>query len=326
MTTRMSSYPWTDITTPSEHGEYIARLVADDINPKAKRIFWGRGWGNRPALLVEYDCKPWKPAILPLFQNIKVEDHREESCLTIELLDQDMSAFFLKVCLDIISALQDVPDVATRRASILRLERWSSFLRPSHVKMSPEIQKGLIAELRFLERDALSVFETGIALDGWIGPEAGPRDFAYGQIFIEVKSKRSSANPYIVISSEDQLNTNPTERLFLYVSELNSAPFDDDEAFSVTDIVADVRGMFGSPLLRAELDNKLANIGYFDEDDYSDTKWTEGVTYYYEILDGFPKIDSRRCDLGVCKVIYQIDLDYCDDYQVDRSDLLDSME
>lgn len=326
MTTKTTSFPWDDLSVPTTPGDYIARRVSGAENMKHRPVYWARSWTGRPALLVEYESKPWKPISLPTFKNINVADHRDESSLVIELLDLDMRDIFLKVCTDIVSSLQDIGEKACRKACVLRLERWSSFLRPSRSRMSPEAQKGLIAELHFLQRDALAVHSEGDALRGWTGPGAGPRDFAYGQVFVEVKSKRSSANPNIFISSEEQLNVNPSEQLFLYVTELNDAPVDDDEGFTISDVVTETRDGIQSPLQRAALDSKLASVGYFDEDDYSDTKWSEGSTYYYAVVGDFPRIDSQSCKPGVSRVAYQIDLDYCDDYQVDRATVIETME
>ena len=325
MTSKTIKYPWDALNAPASRGEFFARLIAGEDNPNHKRVFWARSWEARPALLVEYQCDPWKAVSLPAFKNIEVTDHPDERSLVVELLDLDMQDIFLKVCVDIVAALQDIPEKAARRACLLRLERWSSFLKPSRSKLSPEQQKGLIAELRFLGRDMLDVHEAADALRGWTGPEAGPRDFAYGQTFIEVKSKRSSANTTIVISSEEQLNVNPTERLYLYVAELNSAPTDDGDAFTIADVVAEVRKAFDSPIQRALLDSKLANVGYFDEDDYSDSKWSEGGVYYYAVIEGFPKIDSNSCKPGVERVTYQVDLDYCENYKVERASVLGAM-
>ena len=321
-----TKYPWSELEAPAAKGEYIARLAADESNPKQRKIFWAISWNAHPALLVEYTCEPWKPIELPSFKNIGVYDYRDESSLVIELLDMDMQDIFLKVGTDIISSLQDVSERACRRACVLRLERWSSLLRPTRKKLTPEAQKGLIAELHFLQHNALAVYEDGAALNGWTGPEAGPRDFAYGQVFIEVKSKRSSANPNIVISSEDQLNVNPSEQLFLYVEELNSTTSDDELGFTITDVVNAAKEAISSPLQTAALDSKLANVGYFDEDDYSDARWSEGGTYSYTVIGDFPKIDSQSCMPGVSRVAYQIDLDYCDEYLVDRSTVIGAMK
>lgn len=329
MTTRATSsndYPWVSLHTPDKRGEFSARLVSFDINPERRRVFWAKSWSTNPAILVEYDGDARRHTSLPSFENIEVADYRDDNCLSVELLDQSMQDIFLKVGLDIIASLQTVPPKACWKACLLRLERWSSFLKPSRSKLSPEQQKGLIAELLMLKNDTLAVLAPNDALEGWKGPESRPRDFEYGQTFIEVKSKRSAANPRIVISSENQLSISDCERLFLFVAELNAAPINDEESFTVTDAVSETREMFESPLQRAKFDTKLGNVGYFDEDDYSESRWTLGHLSYYEVRDGFPRIDSISCPSAVSRVSYQVDLDYCADYLVDRAKLIKALE
>ena len=323
-TTTMSDGPWNAIPSSNIRGEYKSILVSEDINPARHHLYWARGVKNHRALLVEYEDDDNVDA-LPEFRNINIEEDRGNRCIVLELLSEDMADIFLKLCLDLISALQEASSDRIRKICILRLKRWMYFLRPGHAKLSPEAQKGLIAELEFLQQNALDSLCPEDALNGWIGPEAGPRDYAYGQVFIEVKSKRSSANPTITNSSEDQLNTNPSESLFLYVLELNEAPSDKEDSFTITDVVEETRMSLDSPLDRATLENKLAKVGYFDQDDYSDTKWSKGEVSYYVVTGDFPRIDSQTCDPGISKVNYQIDLEYCNDYLVDRADLLKAM-
>ena len=114
--------------------------------------------------------------------------------------------------------------------------------------------------------------------------------------------------------------------MFLYVAELNDTSSDDEQGFTVTDVVNETREALESPLQRAALDSKLAGVGYFDEDDYSDIRWSEGSTYYYAVVGDFPRIDSQTCKPGVSRVAYQIDLDYCDEYRVDREQVIKTME
>lgn len=324
-TTKMSNSPWDAIEVPNAAGKYIAQLASDDINPGRKRTYWAKAYSGNLALLIEYTEDPWKPLELPSFKNLRVEDHRKESCLTIELCNSEMKDLFHKICLDLIDALQNAPASASRQVCLLRLSKWSAVFKHARKELSPEAQKGLMAELRFLMRDALVTHDANDVLECWTGPDAGPRDFEFGQTFVEVKSKRSSANTTITISSEEQLNINPSEKLYLCVSEFNSAPPDDETSISIEDIVKEAREKFNTPLQSALLESKLANAGYFSEVDYSATRWTEGETYYYAVIDGFPKIDSKSCDPGVSKVTYQIDLDYCFDFNIDRDDLLDSL-
>lgn len=324
--TTMSEDPWKTIPSSNAWGEYKSLLVPKVINPSGHHIYWARGTENHRALLVEYGSASNITDSLPEFKSINVKEDRESRCIVIELLDSDMTSIFLNLCLDLISALQKVTKDNLRKACILRLNQWAYFLRPDHSRLSPESQKGLIAELRFLQHDALELLSPEEALEGWTGPEAGPRDYAYGQVFIEVKSKRSSATPNVVISSEAQLNVNPSESLFLYVLELNEAPSSTEGSFTITDVVNETRELIDSPIGCAILDNKLAKVGYFDQDDYSNSKWSEGEVSYYAVTGDFPRIDSQSCCPGISRVNYQIDLDYCNDYLVDQSALTKAME
>lgn len=325
MTTTTISFPWDTIPPSMRAGEYSCRKVRSSDNPQHINVFWARSWENRPAFVVDYDLDSWRQTVLPSFKCIEVIDHKENSCMTLELIDDAFKDIFMKLCLDIVSFLQNIPATAARHACVLRLERWSSLLKPSRAKLSDETQKGLIAELAFLQDEALEALNASDALKGWVGPEEGPRDFTYGQTFIEVKSKRSSANPNISISSEDQLSCGPNESIFLYVMELNNAPAESVEGITLAEAVDSARAVLDSPIDQALFDAKLSNVGYFDEDDYSDEKWTKGEIRYYVVNGDFPKIDSSSCPNGVSRVNYQIDLNCCDEFQTDKATVRKAM-
>lgn len=327
MTLKTTSFPWEGLELPPDRKKCHVRLVANDVNPEEKRIFWARTWNARPALLVECPSAPGRSTKFPKFKNLAVTDCENESgnFLLIELLDLEMQSFFHKVCLDIISRLQRVSDEAFRRVCLLRLDLWSSFLRPSRSRMSFEQQKGLIAELFFLKRDAFAIFSINDALSAWTGPEAACKDFSFGQTFVEVKSKGGAASSSITISSEQQLSINPTEELFLYVVELNPAPDGAKDALSISDIVEGVSDALESPIQQVIFETKLAHAGFFDEDEYSDMKWTEGATSYYSVTDSFPKIDLRSCAPGVERVSYRVNLNSCEQFKIERSVLLEAV-
>lgn len=314
----MSNSPWEKLDCANHPGEFISQLVSPELNPRGHRIFWAKDAWNRPALLIEYrDSK--RDLSLPIFKSISLLDDAQKRCLALVLEDGSTAELFLKVCLDIVGALQNVSDKSARKACILRLERWCSMLRAGRTKLSPEAQKGLIAELLFLIEDAAPAHGIEAALKGWTGPDGGKRDFAFGQTFVEVKSKRSSSSHEVIISSEEQLNVNAMEQLYLFVMELNGSPSDDSDTFSVTNVAQRAIELCESPLAEAELERKLGEIGFFFEDDYNDARWTEGERLFYQVADGFPRIDSSCCAPGVGNVTYHIDLDYCMNYQVDRA-------
>lgn len=327
MTLKTTSFPWEGLDLPRDQKKCLVRLVANDVNPEERRIFWARTWNGRPALLVECPNAHRKSTKVPKFKKLAVTDCEDESgsFLLIELLDLEMQSFFHKVCLDIISKLQRVSEQAFRRVCLLRLDLWSSFLRPSRSRMSFEQQKGLIAELLFLKRNAFAIFSVDDALDAWTGPEAAHKDFSFGQTFVEVKSKGGAASSSITISSERQLSINPTEDLFLFVVELNPAPDGAKDALSISDVVQGVSDVLESPIQQVIFETKLARAGFFDEDEYSDMKWTEGATSYYCVTDNFPKIDLRSCVPGVEGVSYRVNLNFCEQFKIERAVLLETV-
>ena len=326
MTMKMTSgSPWDELPRSDGRGAYNTKMVAPDVNPGAKKVYWAKGRSGFPAILVEYEDDEIKYSELPRFRNIFVCDLEESRSILLELQDTDMKSPFLRLCLDIADSVQHVSDACMRKMTLMRLEKWASFLKPGRCPLAPEQQKGLIGELFFLKRIAASVYGAGNALSGWTGPERAKRDFGYGQVFIEVKSKRGSANSEITISSEEQLNTNPSEKLYQYVVELNGSTAEDEEALSLTTVVNDVQTLFKSPMDLACFQEKLADAGYFPEDDYSGVLWSEGTTEIYEVKDGFPRIDSESCPLGVGSVTYRIDLNYCSGYKVNQSEIVKAL-
>ena len=321
----MTENPWEGLGRPSAEGEYSARLVSEDINPSGVQIYWAISWYMRPSLIVDYACEPWRSVKIPSFMNIRVTDHRESKSIVIELLDLELTKKFLVVCNDVIATLQGVP-LSSRRESCLRnLGGWGLFLQMSKARLSQSQQKGLIAELLFLDREAIPALGIDSALQGWVGPDEAPRDFSYGQTFIEVKSKRSSSSTTVRISSEHQLNAGPNEQLFLYVVELNDAVMNQTDSISLPEIVGKINAYL-SPLQRVNFGSKLAKVGYLDEPDFRYDRWSEGASYFYCVVDGFPKIDSYLCPLGVQKVGYDIDLNYCEHFKIGRHVLLAALE
>ncbi len=320
-----SRFPWAEIERPTNSTIFNVRFIGEKENPSGRRIFWGKSHEGHPALLIEYDSETWKPMSLPLFEHLVVYDYRNPSTLAIVLRSDEMGSFFYRVALDIAHSVQGLDRGAMRTAAILRLQRWSAFLKPTRARLSREEQKGLIAELMFLQRFAFKVYAQGEALTHWAGPDAGRRDFEFGQTFVEVKSKRDSAIPAIMISSEMQLNKNDSERLFLYVVELSDSMEDNPKAFTVSDLVGEIKKRLASPFDIAMFEKKLANVGYFDEDDYSADRWSEGETSIFEVRGEFPRITSESCPAGIMKVKYQIDLSCCQDYLANEDLLISAM-
>ena len=306
--------PWVKLS-PHSNLEYLtALMVGQGSNPAQLDISWTVSPFGQIGMMLVYDASENTRLAAPTFENIRIGENDKKHTLLIELLDQSMKSTFEKLCLDVIATLQSAPRSQLRQTTFLRLEEWSRFLKSARRVMSEEAQKGLIGELLFLKRYALSAYEGGEALKGWIGPEAGIHDFTYGQLGVEVKTKRLSGLSHVTISSEQQLTVNETEQLYLYVVEVNAAPR--SVGRSLADYVNEVRELLISPLLQELFDTKLSEVGYSSLEDYSDFSWSEGRTAFYEVRDGFPRIDTQLVGPTISRVSYQIDLNACSEYLV----------
>ena len=306
--------PWAKLS-PHSNLEYLtALMVGQGLNPAQLDISWTVGTFGQIGMMLVYDASENTRLTAPTFENIRIGENDKKHTLIIELLDQSMKSTFEKLCLDVIATLQSAPRSQLRQTTFLRLEEWSRFLKSARRVMSEEAQKGLIGELLFLKRYALSAYEGGEALKGWMGPEAGIHDFTYGQLGVEVKTKRLSGLSHVTISSEQQLTVNETEQLYLYVVEVNAAPR--SVGRSLADYVNEVRELLISPLLKELFDTKLSEVGYSSLEDYSDSSWSEGRMTFYEVRDGFPRIDTQLVGPAISRVSYQIDLNACSEYLV----------
>lgn len=305
----MTEYPWESIPSNSKPGQYAARSTDAGGDYPWLDISWGISPTGNAALIVGYDAGEWNADPLPQFSSIKIQDSKSDRILAIELMDSSSLDMFYRICLDLVDASRNAASSQTRSTCLYRLEKWSSLLKRRSQLLTEEEQKGLIAELLTLKDCVLEAMDEASALSGWTGPESETQDFSYGQIAIEVKSKRKTSQPHVLISSETQLSVSSNERLFLRVIELNREA--NGEGFTLDDIAEETKNSISNPLQRLHLESKLANVGYFAEDSYEAFSWSLGSIFTYEVKPGFPKIAKEALDYGIDKVSYRLDLDYC---------------
>mgnify|MGYP001045336985 FL=1 len=308
----MTEYPWDSIPSNSKPGQYAARSTDADGDYPWLDISWGISPTGNAALIVGYDAGEWNADPLPQFSSIKIQDSKLDRILAIELMDSSSLDMFYRICLDLVDASRKATPSHTRSTCLYRLEKWSSLLKRRSRLLTEEEQKGLIAELLTLKDCVLEAMDETSALSGWTGPESETQDFNYGQIAIEVKSKRKTSQPHVLISSETQLSASSNERLFLRVVELNRDA--NGKGLTLDDIVEETKISIPNPLQRLHLESKLASIGYFAEDSYEAFSWSIGSIYTYEVKPGFPRIAKEALDYGIDKVSYRLDLDYCADF------------
>jgi hypothetical protein len=270
----------------------------------------------------------------PKLKGLEVSSTADEGggtrMLIWKLQDSGHRDIFHRLCTDIVNFARDANSEAEAvEVSLGRTWRWHHLLRGgSDGRLSAEEQKGLIGELLLLEK----LIEVGMspsnAVSAWHGPLGSPKDFEIGRICVEVKARRGAATPYVLISSEHQLDASGTDALFLHVAELDQAPSDAKERFTLTEVADRTkRRIFSaSPAAADAFDALLVATGFRWEDDYSDMPWIRGPDRLYRIDEGFPAVTPANFGAGVSNVRYSISLSDCEPYRVDEAVLVTALK
>ena len=316
--------PWDGMRSISTNAYYVSRLVDESLNPANRDLQWSLTETGDQALLIGYNAHERHIEQMPRFRGIATGEDPQRHLMIIALQDPAMRDAFLKVCIDIITALQNVPESCQRHATILRLERWAHFFQGKRVGLTEAAQKGLVAELICLQYLALQKFTPREALQSWTGPQQSTHDFSFGQTSIEVKSNRGASTPNITISSSSQLSVNDNELLFLYVVEVNQAVAQ-SEGCTLTHYVRQTRALFDSPLDALTFDLKLSQVGYDETDDYDRTLWSVGDIRQFAVSSNFPHIDETQLDPAISNVTYEVNLNHCTAFEIDEHTLLDNL-
>lgn len=321
----MHSSPWDTMPTPQSVTYFKTRKIGEDLNPAGRPAYWALDYEGSKAVYFEYPQpkRRLKRTKAPSFKALTTRDISLENgsdAFAVILVEDDMDDIFYEMCCDLILSIQDFPAEMTRTILIRRLEKWKALMSGGHAGLSKEAQRGLFAELLFIEDYVLTTVSEIQAMQGWVGPESASQDFRFGQTGVEVKSKHGSSTHKVKISSEDQLKVNESERLFLCVTEINES--NNDNGLSLSNLVRRINKKLSFAPARSLFSLKLLAVGYDPNEDY-DTAWTIGETHFYEVIEGFPRIVDAQD--GVSRISYVVDLEYCKDYIIDAQSVRKSI-
>lgn len=304
----MDNSPWKDLESSD----------ARRINNNGQfDFFWVVVEEKMPALMLrlpnEPISKPKLPELKNLLANFRIISGRWAFVLVLK--ENSQAELFETLCRDIVESAEKASnlDEALSRA-IQRTKRWHHLLRSGRLEgLSIEDQRGLIGELALLRELAMN-FGSEMAVEAWKGPSGAPKDFELIGCCIEVKTRRTAATPSISISSADQLADCDGGRLFLCVTNVESAIV--PEGMTLHDYVALTEALFQEDCsMYTKWEDAIYSTGYDPLYKYDDRRWLIRSTTHYEVLEGFPRI---YCPLpqGVQNVRYSIALDACEPFKV----------
>lgn len=193
------------------------------------------------------------------------------------------------------------------RVFLGRIRAWQEFMRKGAQALSPESEIGLVGELTLLRAIIDAGLPLASAIESWVGPLDGVRDFEIGTGSLEVKATLSAAGFPARIGSLEQLDDSVRQPLFLAGARLRQT----DTGQSLPELVAEMRDVAaGEPEAVRLLSDRLIAAGYFDaHTDRYIRRFTLADTRVVEVKEGFPRLTPGSVPLGVTKAIYEIDLD-----------------
>jgi hypothetical protein len=232
---------------------------------------------------------------------------------------------FAAMACDVVGALDEAAAAGAGEPKLLqaflrRVGTWQEFMRKGSQLLSPESEIGLVGELALLRAIIDEGMPVTAAIESWVGPLDGVRDFELGTGSIEVKATLATVGFLAKIGSLDQLDDSVRQPLFIAGARLRQG----ETGQSLPDLVAEMRDVVaGEPEAVRLLSERLIAAGYIDAHaDRYVRRFTLADTRVVEVKEGFPRLTSGSVPLGVIKVAYEIDLDQAAGPSIPAADAL----
>lgn len=310
---------WSDIPKGSPLGGRTERR-ADPNHPLD--FFRARDEKGHYLLVLKGDDLP-ATGKLPILAGLRIslahhEDKKDE--LVLELADSEQLSIFRALVADILQATSDVPagdsEVGLRRV-IGRIERWQELLkRKKSEVLTRQAIIGLVGELLFLRDSVMPRLQPHVAVTSWRGSHRDEQDFAIGRWIAEVKTQLSTADQFIKISSEAQLDTT-SGPIALVHQTISSVSETDPAAVTLNGLVASIRSQLlaSGPAAIDIFEAGLIAAGYEARPEYEEESWLPITRRIFEIAEGFPRLVPAILPPGVQNVSYRVLPNACSDFE-----------
>lgn len=257
-----------------------------------------------------------KEAVIKSSKIIEVSLRRREDkkmALSFDLLDSSYKSMFYVFCKDIILVCEKSGSQMAISNAIMRWKYWKEMFgrKKSNILEKSEI-KGLIGELLELRDYFIENWGETVAVQSWMGPLLGHKDFEVENTWYEIKTVNENALQ-VGISSLEQLESETDGHLVIIKLEETSTVSSlsinlNDVVLSVIDKIKDLDNL---NLLQTRLDN----MGYVADQEYDNYHFIFKGRQSYLVNSNFPRI--RRCDIkpSIGNVKYSILLDGINEFR-----------
>ena len=317
--TNSSQDPWETI----KPGTTVSGRTERRADPQHPIDFYRARLSDGRYLFVLKGLRDFKTKKLPSLGGIDLslpESHEGSFELILELSDAEQVSLFRALSEDLLAATDDLSNGASDLAAerlMIRLDRWQAMLRKKRDSLlSRQAIIGLTGELLFLRDRLLPLLGVEQTLRAWRGPHRDEQDFANGDQIFEVKTQLNTADQYLLISSEAQLDDS-SGKIAICHQTLVSSHEEEDGAETLNDIVEDVRDrcLSHSLVARDLLDAGLLGAGYQTRAEYDHERWKHVRSRIFEVIDDFPRLVPSQLPPGISKVSYRITLGTCERFE-----------
>jgi hypothetical protein len=319
-------------TSGPKNGVVLRRISADSPhdfylgfdNPTSRRM-----------LLVRVSKKEAFPfEQLPEFRGFEIsvlkfpDEKPDKIMLSLSLNDASSSEIFSALCEDLFLISSKEPD-EKKMVQYLRerLLQWKQFLELNgNQGLSPEAQRGLYGELRFLRDVLFAHMDISKAIVCWQGPSRKNQDFQISGTGIEVKTSVAKQHQKIQVANELQLDDNDLDSLFLYFLSLKETYEHGETLPGIIDNIRKIIDINNGSV--TEFETRLFSAGYLDKHRtrYSKTGYHNREIQIFQVDENFPRIIETDLKPGVGDVCYSIDLAVCRRFRVCEEDFISDLE
>ena len=259
------------------------------------------------ALISDYEIP-----VLEQSKAVMTEQHKNsagKNVYMLRLLIPKHSDEFEKFCWDLLESSRGNSEEASIKLFTIKYKRWMSFFAKYYEScLRPEAQRGLFAELAYLEELLDSGMDAEKAVNCWQGPDKVSQDFIFESSWAEIKSVSPKATK-VRISSFRQLDSANPGRLVVYFLSLSSS--EDKSAMSLFDKVDTIFTRLGGRGAGEAADLfhlRLMSANYVPIDEYKKDHYGVIEKQVYSVGAGFPRLNRESLPDAIVDVSYDLDL------------------
>lgn len=261
-------------------------------------------------------AEPGKETVVKSSKLIDVSLKRREDqkmALKFDLLDDAYKSMFLIFCKDIIVVCERAGSEMAISNALTRWKYWKEMFgkKKSTILDKQEI-KGLIGELIELRDHFMRDYGETVAVQSWMGPLLGHKDFEVDDTWYEVKSVTENAIQ-VNISSLEQLESEVDGHLVII--RLEEASVTSALAINLNQMVLKVADEIKDPETLDLFRTRLDNMGYAPDEEYDNFNFVFEGRQSYSVTEKFPRLTRSGISDSIGNAKYTILLNGISDFK-----------